>query len=248
MCEEKSWRFRRKCTRRAGAFGIAISVTAASVGFGSARADDAASKATALIQSSTQAAEKFLRDPEWEALRNVLGGARAILIVPHDIAGGFLITASGGDGILLRRHGQDWSDPVFMHVRTVGVGLAVGAESQSILTMVMTDAGVDSMISGVSQVGGSGSVALADLGVGGGGSGGSLSGGLQVLTVSTAKGLYAGSDIRGTKISAQQAYNAAVYGSGFDIGSTVAGMGGGVPAASDLRAILSNAVAGAWGQ
>jgi SH3 domain-containing YSC84-like protein 1 len=213
-----------------------------------AQADDQNAKAAALVQSANNALEKFLADPQWEAVRNLLGGARAIYIAPHDTAGGFLITASGGDGVLLRRHGDIWSDPVFMHISSAGVGFAAGAEVQCIVMVVMTDPGVDGLISGVTQVGGSGGFALANLGLGGGGSGSSLSGGLQILTVSTAQGLFAGSDIQGTQMSTEDAYNIAVYGSGYNPTTVAAGSGGGMSAAAGLRDRLSKAVNEAWGR
>jgi lipid-binding SYLF domain-containing protein len=213
-----------------------------------ARADDPNAKAAALIQSANRALNNFIGDPQWQALRNLLGGARAIYIAPHDTAGGFLITASGGDGVLLRRHGTTWSDPIFMHMGTVGVGFAAGGETQSIVMVIMTDAGVDGLISGVAQVGGSGGFALANLGLGGGGSGSSLAGGLQVLTVSTAQGVFAGSDIQRTQMSTQDAYNTAIYGAGYNMAGIAAAPGGQVSAAADLRAGLSTAVTQAWGQ
>jgi len=233
-------------SRKVSAF-IAALTCFAMFSFG-VRADDPSAKAAALMQSANTALETFLSDPQWEALRNLLGGARAVYIAPHDTAGGFLITASGGNGVLLRRHGQTWSDPVFMHMGTVGVGLAAGGETQSIVMVVMTDAGADSLISGVAQVGGSGEFALADLGLGSSASGGSLSGGLQVVTVSTAKGLYAGSDIRRTKMSAQDAYNTAIYGAGYNMVTITGGPGGHVSAAVALRDNLAKAVSEAWGR
>ncbi len=213
-----------------------------------ARAQDPNAKAAALVQSADKALRGFLGDPPWEALRTLLGSARAVYIVPHDVAGGFLVTASGGDGVLLRRHGASWSDPVFMHMSTVGVGFVAGGETQAIVMVVMTDAGVDGLISGVAQVGGSGGFALANLGVGASGSGSSLSGGLQVLTVSTAQGLFAGSEIGGTQMSPQADYNSAVYGASYNMAGIAAGAGGQVPAAAGLRSDLATAVGQAWGQ
>ncbi|HYC15061.1 MAG TPA: hypothetical protein VEC75_12475, partial [Stellaceae bacterium] len=98
---------------------------------GGARAQDAMAKSTALVGSADSALRAFFQEPRWVALRNMLGGARAIFIVPHDIAGGFILTGSEGDGVLLRRHGNTWSDPVFMHIRSLGLGFAAGAERQS---------------------------------------------------------------------------------------------------------------------
>jgi hypothetical protein len=46
-----------------------------------ARADDA-TRAAALVQSATNSVQNFLTNPKWQAVRNLLGGARAIFIVP----------------------------------------------------------------------------------------------------------------------------------------------------------------------
>src|SRR5215469_15993335 len=138
---------------------------------GATHAGDAQVNADALVQSASGSVQNFLTNPKWQAVRNLLGGARAIFIVPHDIQGGFLLTASGGDGVLLRRHGQSWSDPVFLHIGSMGVGLEAGGENQSLVMVIMTDAGVDKLIDGVVRMGGSSGVALADLGVGASASG-----------------------------------------------------------------------------
>ena len=209
-------------------------------------ADDPNTRAVALLHSSTNALNKFLSDPTWAALRNLMGGARAIYIAPHDTSGGFLITASGGEGVLLRRHGDDWSDPVFMHIGSVGVGFSGGLEVQSLITVIMTDAGVDSLISGAIQYGGGGGIALANIGVNGATGGSSLSGGLQVLTVSTAQGLFAGGDVGGTQISVNDAFNSAIYGPGYNLGSITGANGGRVEAAVQLRSLLTKAVNQAW--
>jgi len=214
---------------------------------GTSNAQDAVSRSAGLVRSADGALRNFLQDPRWEALRNLLGGARAVVIVPNDIAGGFILTGSGGDGVLLRRHGNTWSDPVFMSLRSVGIGFEAGAERQSLVMVIMTDAGVDNLLAGITQVGGGGGFALGNLGVGGGGSG-SISGGLQVLVVSTAKGLFGGSDISGTQLSAQDAYNQANYGPGYSMAVIAAGYGGQVQSASDLRAVLTWATNQAWGQ
>ena len=159
-----------------------------------ARADDR-DKADRLIRTATNSVRNFLVNPKWQAVRNLLGGARAIFIVPHDVQGGFLLTASGGEGVLLRRHGDQWSDPIFLHIGGVGLGFEAGGEDESLAMVIMTDAGVDQLIDGVVRLGGSGGFALADLGIEGAGAG-SIGSGIEVLSVATAKGLFAGGGSR----------------------------------------------------
>ena len=86
---------RRTLLRHALAAVFAIGLLAG-IG-GVARADDQ-SQANGLVQSATKSVRNFLVNPKWQAVRNLMGGARAIYIVPHDVQGGFLLTASGGQG------------------------------------------------------------------------------------------------------------------------------------------------------
>jgi len=229
---------------RAAAFLGAIG---ALFGIGGAHAQDAGSKSAALIQSANAAAQPFLTDPRWSAVRNAFGGARAVVIVPHDLQGGFILTASGGDGVLLRRHGNLWSDPVFVHVGSAGVGFQAGAESQCLLMLIMSDATVDQILQGTMSVGGSAGFALANLGLGGGGSG-NITNGLEILSVATASGLFAGSGISGLQLSPQDAFNQANYGPGYNMQVIAAGTGGNVMAAAGLRGALIQAVTQAWYQ
>lgn len=213
---------------------------------GGARAQDAA-KADGLIQSSTKSVRNFLVNPKWQALRNLLGGARAIFIVPHDIQGGFLLTASGGEGVLLRRHGDAWSDPIFLHIGAVGVGFEAGGEDESLVMAIMTDAGVDQLLDGVVRLGGEGGFALANIGASGA-TAGSIGSGIEVISVATSQGLFAGGGLQGTKLWPGDSYNQAVYGAGASLAAIANGRGGRVAAASDLRADLARAVIEAWGK
>jgi lipid-binding SYLF domain-containing protein len=207
--------------------------------------DDPQAKAAALIQSASRSVENFLTNARWQAVRNLLGGARAIFIVPHDIEGGFLLTASGGDGVLLRRHGESWSDPVFLHISSMGLGFEAGGQSQSLVMVIMTDSGVDQLVDGTVRMGGSGGFALADLGANAS-AGGSIASGLQLLTVSTSQGLFAGGGIQGTKVAPKDAYNQGIYGGNFEMARVLAQRSGRLPAAAALRAALGKAVGEAW--
>jgi lipid-binding SYLF domain-containing protein len=212
-----------------------------------ARAQDFRAKSVALVQSATASVRPFLTDPRWVSVRNALGGARAVFIVPHDMQGGFLLTASGGDGVLLRRHGTVWSDPIFLHVSSVGVGFEAGAENQSLVILIMSDAGIDQLLRGATTVGGSGGFALGSLGVSGGASGNS-SQGLEVLSVATAQGIFAGSGISGMQVSSDTTFNQAVYGADYSMQTIAAGNGGAFAAGEMLRGLLIQAVTQAWYQ
>jgi lipid-binding SYLF domain-containing protein len=219
--------------------------------FGIARnaaADDAPrARATALVQSANKALYQIFDDLKWVALRNLMGSARAIYIAPSDKEAGFRIGDAGGDGVLLRRHGVDWSDPVFMRINHLSVGMLAGVAERSLIIVIMTDAGVDSLIAGVMSEGGSGQITFGNWGAGGGGSSGAM-GGLQVITVSTSSGLFEGSGLSGMKMSPRDAFNHATYGSDVDLSAVIAGRGGQMVAAAGLQATLRQAVDQSWGR
>jgi len=222
------------------ALGLCLSLVQA------ARADEAA-RAAALAQSANKALMSFFNDPRWVALRNLMGGARAIYVAPSDKEAGFLLAAAGGDGILIRRHGADWSDPIFMSINQVSLGMQAGVAEQSLVMVIMTDQGVDDLVAGVMRVGGTGQFTLANWGAGGGGSGG-ISGGLQVLTVATSQGLFGGGGISGMNMAPKDAYNSAIYGANADLSAVIARPGGHMAGAAALRETLRRAVVQSWNQ
>jgi len=206
---------------------------------------DPATKAAELVEASKKNIEEFLAQKEWEALKNFLAGARAIYLSPEVSKGGFILGFSGGDGILLRRHGASWSDPVFMSIHSQSVGMQAGVQDSNLVMMIMTDAGVDDLLAGVSKVGGTSGFALASWGASGDAAGG-RSGGLQVLTVSTNKGAFAGGGLARTTMSPSKEYNTAIYGPDIDLMTIAAGDGRSKGIAQGLQELLSKTTQDSW--
>jgi lipid-binding SYLF domain-containing protein len=195
----------------------------------------------ALAQSAANTADAFFSKPQWQAIRNLTGGARGIFIAPSSTNIGFILGAQQGVGVLLARHRQVWSDPVFIRLSNYDVGFLAGASKSEVMMLVLTDSAINQFVDGVSKLSAGGSFAVGDWGVGGIGAGG-ISGGAQVLTVETSLGLFAGSGLGSMKMSLDRELNAAAYGGGFDVNRTLAGSGGHFPAAAGLRQTLSTAV------
>jgi len=229
---------------------LLVAAIALAMVFGLARAakaadKDPATKAAELVEASKKNIEEFLAQKEWEALKNFLGGARAIYLSPEVSKGGFILGFSGGDGILLRRHGASWSDPVFMSIHSQSVGMQAGVQDSNLVMMIMTDAGVDDLLTGVSKVGGTSGFALANWGASGDAAGG-RSGGLQVLTVSTNKGAFAGGGLARTTMSPSKEYNTAIYGPDADLMTIAAGDGRSKGIAQGLQELLSKTTQDSW--
>jgi lipid-binding SYLF domain-containing protein len=200
-----------------------------------------------LTQSAANTADTFFSKPQWQAIRNLTGGARGIFIAPNSTSIGFILGAQQGVGVLLSRHGQVWSDPVFIRLSDYDIGFLAGASKSEVMMLILTDSAINQFIDGVSKLSAGGSFAIGEWGVGGIGAGG-ISGGAQVMTVETSSGLFAGSGLGSMKMSLDRDLNSAAYGSGFDVHKTLAASGGRFPAAAGLRRTLSTAVKQSWGR
>ena len=200
-----------------------------------------------LTEQCTKMLEGFVAQRQAQAIRNMLGGTRAIFLVPSEKMGGLIVGYERGQGALLRRHGKVWSDPVFLQASQVTVGLQAGATDSQVTMLIMTDKAVDELIKGVSQFGGSGGFALGKWGLGSSGSG-SVGEGLEVLTISTSSGAYLGTTFKNMSLSPAQAMNQAAYGNGMKMDAILAQPGGKLAAAAKLRRILEETVIKAWGQ
>lgn len=57
----------------------------------------------AVLNQATITVDKMRYDPTFGPSRQILRSARAVLIVPQLLKGGFIFGAEGGDGVLLQR-------------------------------------------------------------------------------------------------------------------------------------------------
>lgn len=198
-----------------------------------------------LMADATKTAKKFIDDPTWSALRNMLGGATAVAFFPDLTEGGFIVAAEGGSGVMFVRHGATWSDPVFIELASASFGLQAGVEVIEGVLVLMSDDGPQRLLTGAFGMGGQASIAVADLGLGGGTSGNRKTG-INSFMVSYGEGLFAGGAIGGSQITQNKEYNTFVYGAGYDARKITAGSTGKVANAEALRKLLGDATARAW--
>ncbi|MBM9513703.1 lipid-binding SYLF domain-containing protein [Desulfogranum marinum] len=210
-------------------------------------AEEAQDKIDQMIQNNRAHLKSFFSLSQTESMRNLLGAARAIFVAPEVTSGGFLLGMQKGEGMLLRRHGKDWSDPVFMSLSDWNVGLQAGVMESSIIMLIMTDKATDELISGTDKLSGTGGFALGTWGLGATGAGG-VKGGLEVITVSTSKGAYLGGVMGDQDISVLQSLNEQAYGKGYGIVEILSQPGGSLPAADGIRSDLKEAVIKSWAE
>jgi lipid-binding SYLF domain-containing protein len=198
-----------------------------------------------MAKHGTEHLKSFLSHPQAEAMRNLVGGVRGLLIVPSSHKGGFVVGYEQGNGLLFARHGDQWSDPVAMQLSNMSVGFQAGFKSSSMLAFIMTRKALDELIAGVGHVGGGGGFAIGQWGLSSTGAGG-LADGLGVLIVSTAKGAFLGGGLTDVDISLANDINASLYGADADIKKILASTKGEIRELEEIRRILTDAVHASW--
>jgi len=171
-----------------------------------ASADDY-SDTQALIDQSTIILKKFGEDPEMEWFRNNVQYSKAVFIVPQMLKAGFFIGGSGGSGALLSRDMRTnvWSYPAFYSMGSVSFGLQIGGSASQIILMVMTDKGMDSMLTTSFKLGADASVAAGPVGIG------AKAATADILAFARSQGAFMGLAIEGAIISPRAKWNAAYY-------------------------------------
>ncbi len=161
----------------------------------------------ALVDEATITFKSFLTDPNMTWFRKNLCSAKALLIIPQLLKGAFIFGAEGGTGVLVAkddRTGQ-WSQPAFYTLAAASFGLQAGAESSSIILMIMTDKGMDALLSTSVKLGGDISVAAGPYGAG------AKAATVDVLAFAKAKGIFGGISVEGSVITPRDSYNIAYY-------------------------------------
>ncbi len=161
----------------------------------------------ALVDQSTILMKSFGDDPEMTWFQHNIQYAKAVFIVPQMLKAGFFIGGSGGSGVLLSRDMKTniWSYPVFYSMGAVSFGLQIGGEASEIVLMVMTDKGMDSMLSTSFKLGADVTVATGPLGQG------AKAATADILAFARSKGAFLGVSIEGAIVNPRDKWNAAYY-------------------------------------
>lgn len=163
-------------------------------------------KAQSLVEQSTFIVQDFNVDPNYQWMQEKLKIAKAILVIPQSLRGGFIFGGSGGTGVLLARNDDGtWSNPAFYTLASVSVGLQIGADASQIVLLIMTEKGMNSLLATSFKLGADVSVAAGPVG------GGARAATTDVFAYSKAKGLFGGAAIEGAAVTVRDSLNSAYY-------------------------------------
>ena len=161
-----------------------------------------------LVLNSEAVFKSFMADTDMEWFQDNVGKAKGIFIVPRMLRGGFIFGGSGGSGALLAQNRETgkWSDPAFYTMGSVSFGLQIGADSTEIILLVMSDKGMDAMLSKEFKLGGDVTLAAGPIGRS------AKAQTADILAYGRSKGAFAGLAIDGAVIAPRYEWNNTYYG------------------------------------
>ena len=198
-----------------------------------------------LVEKSRMTLDGFLADSNMGWFRDHMKEAKGIFIVPQLLKAAFLFGGEGGSGVFLVKDDKtgEWSDPAFYTMGAGSFGFQFGAQASEVVLLVLSQRGVESLLTSTFKLGGDVSVAVGPVGAGIEGST-AMNLSADLLTFARAKGLFGGISLEGAVIATRDEWNRDYYGKEVrptDILVKRAVMN---PQSADLKAALARAAAG----
>jgi lipid-binding SYLF domain-containing protein len=161
-----------------------------------------------LVTAAETTFDNFVRDPDMKWLHENIARAKAVLIAPTIAKVGFILGGSGGRAVLLMRDAKtgNWTGPAFYSLATGSIGFQAGVEVSEMVSLVMTDKGLASLLAGSFKLGGDASVAAGPVGAGA-----KQSVQSDLVAFSRSKGIYGGLNLDGTVVSRSEEWNKTYY-------------------------------------
>ena len=168
-----------------------------------------------IVAEAAFTAEKLRNNSEFSPyVKGYMKSAKAVMIFPEILKGGFFIGGEGGTGVLLARADDGtWSYPAFFGMGAASFGLQFGAQTSELMLLIMTGDGLEAILENNVKIGGDISGALGPYGAG---AEASTTANLNadVIAYSVAKGAFVGFSIEGAAIFPREKLDQAFYGDG----------------------------------
>lgn len=166
-----------------------------------------------LINRAAATVERLRKDPNFQAnLQPRLDNARAVMIVPSLVKGGFIVGGEYGGAVLLARLANGgWSSPAFYQMAGGSLGLQLGVQDASTMLIIMSDKGLDAVMNNKFKSGAEASVAVFTEG-GGIEAATTANMGADIFAFSRNVGIFGGASLDGVAVTPRYSWNQAYYG------------------------------------
>lgn len=151
------------------------------------------------------------QDPQFGNSSSLFRQARAVMIVPQLVKGGFFVGGEGGNGVLIARHGGGWSNPAFYSMGAVSFGLQAGVEVSEVVLFVMSERALLAWLKNEVKLGAQAGLTVLVVGSSAAAAA-TTNANVDVIAWAKAKGAYAGITLEGSVIKPRNEWNAEYYG------------------------------------
>src|SRR5215813_6702121 len=152
--------------------------------------------------------ENFWLDPEQDTFRKRLSAAKGVLIIPASARIAFIFGGAGGRGVLVARdESGKWGGPAFYTLSYASFGLQIGVQVSEVIILAMSQSAVNSLLSSSWRGGVDAALAGGPVGTG---SQTSFQG--DFVSFYRSKVAYAGLNVDGSVLSANDTWNTGFYG------------------------------------
>ena len=161
-----------------------------------------------LVDAADRTLSNLMRDPDMSWLQQNIGRARAVMIAPEVVKAGFIFGGSGGRAVTLAHDAASgkWVGPAFYTLATASFGFQAGISVSEVVTLVMTDKALNSLLAPSVKLGGDASIAAGPVGAGA-----KSDVVADFISFSRAKGVYGGINLDGTVIAPSNDWNELYY-------------------------------------
>jgi SH3 domain-containing YSC84-like protein 1 len=166
-----------------------------------------------LLRTGQLVLEEIQNSPDSKIPGGLISKARAIIVFPTMVKAGFFVGARYGKGFASVRAKETghWGAPAFLYTAGGSFGFQFGAEAVDLVLLVMTQRGLEGLLSEKFTLGGDIAVAAGPVGRHAEASADVFMQG-EIYSYSRSKGLFGGVSIKGTIITSDVDANLAFYG------------------------------------
>jgi lipid-binding SYLF domain-containing protein len=189
---------------------VAVLFLATSIAFAQKTDPKRVAESARHAQEAADAFAEIMNVPDRAIPQGLLDRAQAIAVFPDVIKAGFIVGGRGGHGVISRRVKGGWSAPAFFDLGGGSVGLQIGASKTDFVLLFMNDEALAGLLKDKFEIGGEGSAVAGPVGRTAAASTDVLLK-AAIISYSRSKGLFAGLEIKGVVIKADDDENRGVY-------------------------------------
>jgi SH3 domain-containing YSC84-like protein 1 len=192
---------------------VFIGVVLAAMVATTTQAADISTREANRIQEAATVLKEIHSVPDKDVPNELWQRAECVIVVPGLKKAAFVIGGEYGKGLMSCKHNGEWGAPIFMEIGKGSWGLQIGAQSIDLVLLVMNKSGMEKMLRNKVTLGAEASVAGGPVGRDARAATDAQMKS-EILSYSRTQGLFAGINLSGGVVRADNDDNRDLYGAG----------------------------------